>query len=55
MIFNPDEQNKRYDPDLKYINKWVKDINSFEYPEPIVDHKMARERVLKAYKSAVSE
>ncbi|HRZ97339.1 MAG TPA: deoxyribodipyrimidine photo-lyase [Paludibacter sp.] len=54
-IFNPTEQTKRYDPDLKYINKWVKEINSFEYPEPIVDHKMARERVLKAYKSAVSE
>ncbi len=52
-IFNPYEQVKRFDPQLIYINKWVKNLNDFDYPKEIVDHKMARERVLKAYKLAL--
>jgi deoxyribodipyrimidine photo-lyase len=54
-IFNPYEQVKRFDPKLIYINKWVKNLNDFDYPKEIVDHKMARERVLKAYKLALQE
>lgn len=40
-IFNPAEQTKRYDPELKYIRRWVPKINEFGYPAPIVDHSMA--------------
>ncbi|MBD3750619.1 MAG: deoxyribodipyrimidine photo-lyase [Sphingobacteriales bacterium] len=54
-IFNPYEQVKKFDPDLKYIKKWVPEYNdSFKYPKPIVDHKMARERCLKVYKEALN-
>jgi deoxyribodipyrimidine photo-lyase len=53
-IFNPYEQVKKFDAQLLYINTWVKNINQLDYPKPIVDHKMARERVLKAYKTALN-
>ena len=39
---NPHEQVKKFDKDLKYINRWVKDINKLTYPEPIVEHKFAQ-------------
>lgn len=52
-IFNPTEQIKKFDKDLKYIKKWVPEVESFDYYKPIVDHKEARERCLKVYKEAV--
>ncbi|MBN8702280.1 MAG: deoxyribodipyrimidine photo-lyase [Bacteroidetes bacterium] len=52
-IFNPYEQTKRFDPDLKYIRKWIPELEDFSYPKPIVDHKFARDRVLAVYKDAL--
>ena len=52
-IFNPTEQIKKFDKDLVYIKKWIPELQSFDYPKPIVDHKEARERCLKVYKEAV--
>ena len=52
-IFNPTEQIKKFDKELKYIKKWVPELESFQYPKPIVDHKEARELCLKVYKEAV--
>jgi deoxyribodipyrimidine photo-lyase len=52
-IFNPTEQIKKFDKDLKYIKKWIPELEFFEYPKPIVDHKEAREKCLKVYKVAV--
>ncbi len=52
-IFNPTEQIKKFDKELKYIKKWIPELNNSTYPEPIVDHKLARERCLKVYKEAV--
>jgi deoxyribodipyrimidine photo-lyase len=54
-IFNPAEQTKRFDPELKYINKWVKNLSSFDYLQPIVEHRFARERALKVYKEGIRE
>lgn len=54
-IFNPHEQLKKFDKDLKYIKKWIPEFNDpFKYPEPIVDHKEARERCLASYKKALN-
>ena len=50
-IFNPEAQTQKFDKDLKYVNQWLAE-NYKE--EPIVDHKIARERALKTYKKAVS-
>ena len=52
-IFNPSEQVKKFDKDLAYIKKWIPELNTLAYPEPIVEHKEARERCLNTYKNAV--
>lgn len=52
-IFNPTSQTQKFDPQLVYIRKWVPEINSFEYPRPIVEHAFARERCLKVYQQAL--
>ena len=52
-IFNPTEQVKKFDKDLKYIKKWVPELETLNYPRPIVDHKEARELCLKTYKEAL--
>ncbi|NER11913.1 deoxyribodipyrimidine photo-lyase [Leptobacterium flavescens] len=52
-IFNPDTQIKKFDKDLKYTRTWVEDLEEFSYPSPMVDHKLARERCLAAYKEAL--
>ncbi|MCE7067478.1 deoxyribodipyrimidine photo-lyase [Dyadobacter sp. CY326] len=54
-IFNPEAQAKKFDPKGEYIKKWVPEIGTAAYPEPMVDHKMARERCLKAYKKALEK
>jgi len=54
-IFNPAEQTKRFDPDHRYIKKWVPELEELNYPAPIVEHKFARERVLLAYKKALDK
>jgi deoxyribodipyrimidine photo-lyase len=55
-IFNPDSQLKKFDPELKYIKKWVPEYADFsKYPQPIVDHAFARERCLKAFKEALAK
>jgi deoxyribodipyrimidine photo-lyase len=52
-IFNPSEQQKKFDPDEVFIKKWIPEFGTSDYPEPIVDHKQARERCLAAYKKAL--
>lgn len=52
-IFNPTTQIKRFDKGYKYIKKWVPESETEEYPEPMVDHKEARERTLITYKKAL--
>lgn len=52
-VFNPSEQQKKFDAKFEYIRKWIPEIDSFEYPQPIVDHKLARERALKTYGEAL--
>jgi deoxyribodipyrimidine photo-lyase len=67
-IFNPILQSKKFDPEGKYIRRWVpelselqspaihapweKDIQVDGYPEPLVDHKEARERALITYQTS---
>jgi deoxyribodipyrimidine photo-lyase len=52
-IFNPTTQAEKFDPDNKYIKKWLPEYGTAAYPKPIVEHKMARERALVRYKEAV--
>lgn len=52
-IFNPAEQTKKFDPEFKYIRKWVPEFDSARYPKPMVDHAFARQRCLDVYKEAL--
>jgi len=66
-IFSPVRQSRKYDPNGKYIRRWVPELAHLDndaihapweknkkienYPMPIVDHKFARERAITAYNS----
>jgi deoxyribodipyrimidine photo-lyase len=66
-IFNPWTQQKKYDPDCKYIKKYIselrdltpKEIHNLEkstprgliYPRPIVNHSEARKKALRMFKT----
>lgn len=52
-IFNPTEQTKKFDPQLKYIRTWIKDFSP-NYLEPIVEHTFARKRALDVYKRSLT-
>jgi len=54
-VFNPRLQTEKFDKELKYIRHWVPELDSFEYPKPIVVHEEARVRVLAAYAKALKE
>ncbi len=52
-VFNPRLQTEKFDKDLKYIRKWIPELDSPNYPKPIVVHEDARVRVLAAYAKAL--
>lgn len=52
-VFNPTLQTQKFDKDLAYIKKWVPELNSFNYPQPIVNHDFARKRVVPVYQEAL--
>lgn len=52
-VFNPESQQKKFDPDFEYIKKWVPEFGSFEYPQPIIEHKFARNRAIERYKKGL--
>ncbi len=54
-IFNPASQAARFDPEEKYIKKWVPELKSAKYPQPIIDHKIARLRCLEVFSSALKK
>jgi deoxyribodipyrimidine photo-lyase len=52
-IFNPASQQAKFDQDYRYVRQWVPEYGTPRYPQPMVDHKMARERCLKVYKEGL--
>ncbi|WP_274474618.1 cryptochrome/photolyase family protein [Mangrovimonas aestuarii] len=54
-IFNPTTQIDKFDKQHTYIKKWVPEYQELTYPNPMVDHKFARERCLKTYKAALNQ
>ncbi len=49
-IFNPEEQQKKFDSNFEYIKKWVPEFGTAEYPEKIIDRSETRKRTLERYK-----
>ncbi len=54
-VFNPTEQQKKFDPELMYIKKWIPEFGTPMYPAPIVDHAQARLRVIEVYKNTLNK
>jgi deoxyribodipyrimidine photo-lyase len=54
-VFNPTEQQKKFDPQFLYIKKWIPEFGSRNYPQPIVDHAAARIRTIALYKNTLTE
>lgn len=52
-IFSPSRQQERFDKDYQYVKQYVAEYGTDEYPEPIVEHKAARERALDRYKATL--
>ncbi|WP_258103364.1 deoxyribodipyrimidine photo-lyase [Marinoscillum sp. MHG1-6] len=53
-VFNPYSQQEKFDPKMEYIKQWVPELGTASYPEPIVEHKYARERAIKTFKESIS-
>ena len=51
-IFNPSSQAERFDPEGKFIEKYVPEAELLTYPAPIVDHARQRVRALAMYQKA---
>jgi deoxyribodipyrimidine photo-lyase len=54
-VFNPELQTGKFDPQHAYIKQWVPEFGTPTYCKPIVDHKVARDRVLHVFKSALQD
>jgi deoxyribodipyrimidine photo-lyase len=54
-VFNPEIQTKKFDPELKYILKFVPELNKGNYILPLVDHATARNRAIAAYKKGLAK
>ena len=52
-IFNPASQQKKFDKAFDYIKEWIPEYGTSDYPEPMVDHKEARDRCLAVFKAAM--
>lgn len=53
-IFNPTIQGKKFDPHGHYVRRWIPELagtGDSDYPTPIVDHGVARQQALEAYRS----
>lgn len=48
-VFNPTTQCEKFDPAGEYIRRWVPELDSGDYPEPIVDHARERKEALRRY------
>lgn len=53
-VFNPALQTEKFDAKGEYIRKWVPELEEMnQYPDPIVEHKFARQRAIDRYAEAV--
>ncbi|WP_084102538.1 deoxyribodipyrimidine photo-lyase [Demequina sp. NBRC 110051] len=53
-IFNPDTQASKFDPQRRYVERWIPELDTPEYPAPLVDHKEERRVTLDLYQAAKS-
>lgn len=49
-VFNPETQRDKFDPNGSYVRRWVPEIDTDDYPAPMVDHKAEREEALRRFR-----
>jgi deoxyribodipyrimidine photo-lyase len=49
-IFNPIAQARKFDPEGDYIHRYMPEIDSRDYPKPIVDHAAQRLKALELFR-----
>ena len=50
-VFNPELQAKKFDGHGVYVNRWVPEAGTPDYPEPMVDLKRSRQEALDGYEA----
>ncbi|MGI8623576.1 MAG: cryptochrome/photolyase family protein [Solirubrobacteraceae bacterium] len=53
-VFNPALQQERFDPDGRYVRRWLPELGTPDYPAPIVDHGLERRRAIAAFREMKS-
>lgn len=54
-VFNPETQQKKFDPKNEYVRRWVTDFGKPGYPGKMVDHEFARQRAIATYKDGIKK
>jgi deoxyribodipyrimidine photo-lyase len=50
-VFNPTAQQERWDPDGEYVHRWIPELDTDDYPEPMIDHAAERQEALDRYQA----
>lgn len=53
-VFNPLLQAGKFDPDGDYVRRWIPELGTADYPEPIVDLAESRRQALAAYEAVTA-
>lgn len=48
-VFNPTAQQERWDAGGEYVHRWIPELGSSEYPQPMVNHAAERAEALARY------
>jgi len=51
-VFNPVAQQRRYDPNLTYCRRWIPELDTRDYPKPMVDHARASDEFIRRFQKA---
>ena len=44
-----------FDPEQAYVRAWIPELDTPDYPRPVVEHAAARERALAVYREALAD
>ena len=53
-MYSPDRHQERFDPDGEYVRRWIPELGTPGYPEPIIDRRAGRERAKERYNAATA-
>jgi deoxyribodipyrimidine photo-lyase len=52
-VFNPESQLTKFDKKMTYVQQWAPEYSELIFPQPMVEHKFARERAIATYKEGI--